>query len=293
MFIHYHELHLPYQIPAPFNTMFLPKGITYAAARKVNQDPKAYYAGVVRMTEKDFEISRGLYDCALAYQDHLLGQLFTYLKHKKLLDNTMLIITSDHGESLGDHQHLDHYYVLYDTLLRVPFIIRHPKIFPAGSRDNTIVQTLDILPTLQKILNLQDPRLNEMQGIPLPPVMQNRQQRTFSISERFQDLKGLKKSYPDRDLSHLVKFERDRKIAIRTKKYKLIASMDFESELFDIENDPGELHNIIKEKSEISAELQRQIDEWRKTFTAAEIGGTEAEFEDAIRKRLESLGYLG
>jgi len=292
MFVHYDELHLPYLIPSPYNNKFLPAGIIYKDARNINQNPKAYYAGVAEMGQKEFEISKALYDCALAYQDNLIKELYDFLKKIKKLDNTILMITSDHGESLGDHNHFDHYYVLYDTLLKVPLIVRYPKLFTPGLREKSMVQTLDFLPTLKEILDLADPELDVMQGISLPPVVSSKPARAFTISERYQDLKELKKSYSGLDLSHLIRFERDRKIAIRTEKYKLIESSNYESELYNLIDDKNEEHNIINDNKKVAEELQQKIDEWRKSFTPAEIAGSEADFDEPARKRLESLGYL-
>jgi len=293
MFVHYGELHLPYQLPRPYNTRFLPEGMSYQEAMRVNQDPKAFYAGVAKMNQRDFEISKALYDCALTYVDDRVQEIYAELKRVGQLDQTIIIITSDHGESLGEHGHFDHYYVLYDCLLKVPLIIRYPQLFPAGTRIKKMVQTLDILPTLKEILGLFDPELNEMQGLALPPLDKNGEVREFTIAERYKDLKGLKKSYPDRDLAHLKQWELDRKIAIRTEKYKLIDSTDYEPELFDLENDPAEQHNIFYEQKPIAEELRQKITSWRGTFTAATSAGQEANFDDAMRKRLESLGYLG
>lgn len=293
MFVHYNELHLPYQLPKPFNTRFLPTGMSYEEASKVNQDPKAYYAGAVEMSQQDFEISKNLYDCALGCIDHRIGEVYEYLKNLGQLDDTLIIITSDHGESLGEHQHFDHYYVLYEALLKIPLILRYPKSFPAGTRYQELVQTLDFLPTFKEMLGLHDPELDVMQGYPLPPFLDGTAPREFTISERYKDLKGLKKSYPQLDLSHLKKWELDRKVAIRTKKYKLISSSDYESELFDLENDPAENSCIIKEKPAVAEDLLSKYEKWRQTFTAASGEKKEADFDDAVRKRLESLGYLG
>jgi len=293
MFIHYGELHLPYQIPAPFNTKFLPKGMSYKEASRVNQDPKAYYAGMVKMTEKDFCISKDLYDCALAYQDSELGRLVQFLKTRGDLDDTILIVTSDHGESLGEHQHIDHYYVLYDCLLRVPLIVRFPSVFKAGLRESRMVQTLDILPTLQALLNLSGIKPDVMQGYPLPPLDKEKGVRSFTISERFKDLKGLRETYPDVNFDHLKKWELDRKIAIRTEQYKLIQSDEFDSELYDLKNDPHEIHNVIEAKLDIASELCNKIREWQSRFKSAAIENKEAEFDEAVKKRLKALGYLG
>ena len=69
--------------------------------------------------------------------------------------------------------------------------------------------------------------------------------------------------------------------------------MNFDSELYDLENDPNEENNIINENADVASQLQRTIDEWRNSFTPAEIQGAEADFDDVVRKRLEALGYLG
>ena len=69
--------------------------------------------------------------------------------------------------------------------------------------------------------------------------------------------------------------------------------MNYNSELFNIETDPSENTNIIDQNKDIAEDLQQKIDKWKATFTAAEIKGSEANFDEATRKRLESLGYLG
>lgn len=293
MFIHYGELHLPYQIPSPYNTRFLPKGMTYEDAQRVNQDPKAYYAGVTNMKEDDFQLSSDLYDCALAYQDAELGRFVEFLKREGDFDNTLFILTSDHGESLGDHGHLDHYYVLYESLLRVPLIVRYPKVFKSGYREKKTVQTLDLLPSLKQLLNLSELELATMQGYSLPPLENGALARPFTISERFKDLKGLKETYPDTNLDHLKIWELDRKVAIRTDRYKLIYSSDFKSELYDLKEDPNEKNNIINDHKEVADDLLQKLQEWQRSFKSADIGNKEADFDDAVKKRLKALGYLG
>ena len=291
LFVHYGELHLPYHIPAPYNSMFLPQDIPYKRAKKVNQNVKLFYAGLSKMSKIDFKISKDLYDGALVYLDNIIGEFYKFLKNNHLLDNTILIITSDHGESLGDHNHLDHYYVLYDTLLKVPLILRFPKLLPKGLLIDRQVQTLDIFPTILKILDIKNEDLNDIQGYPLPPLGDTF--HPFTIAERFKDIKGLKESFPNVDLSHLKKFEDDRKTAIRTERYKLIYSQNGDSELFDIINDPKEENNIINEHNEIVEDLLMKINTWKSSFKPAKIKGQEARFDDEIKKRLKALGYLG
>ena len=88
------------------------------------------------MSEEDFAILRGLYDGEISYVDSRIGQLYNWLQEAGLLCNTLLIITSDHGENLGEHQLMDHAYCLYDTLLRVPFVVYFPIFRMPLRREN-------------------------------------------------------------------------------------------------------------------------------------------------------------
>lgn len=290
LFIHYSELHLPYRIPKPYNKMFL--SISYREAKRINQNPKEYYSGRVRMSSEDFELTKQMYDCALAYQDARIGELFQFLKDAHILDDTIFVITSDHGESLGDHNHFDHYYVLYDSLIKVPLIVRYPKFFEPDHKELSLVQTLDIFPTVMQILNVNDKSLSQVQGIALPPL-NGAEIREFTISERFQDLRGLKESYPELDLSHLEKYEKDRKTVIRTKEFKLISSMRGESELYNICEDPHETINLIEKRKDILDGLTERLVHWKNSFSPTEIEEIKPEFDQEAIKRLKALGYLG
>jgi arylsulfatase A-like enzyme len=293
LFIHAPGPHFPYLIPAPYNSMFLPEGISYRQAKKVNQDAKKFYAGVVKMDEDDFKISKSLYDGALAYQDRMIWEIYEFLKKKNILDNTIIIITSDHGESLGDHNHLGHNYILYETLIKVPFIVRYPKIFKPGLVVDRQIQTFDIFPTILKILDIDDRDLKGIQGRPIPPVNDGGKIHKFTFAERFKDPIGLKESFPDIDLSHLKKFEDDRKTAIRTDRYKLIYSQNGKSELYDLVNDPDEEDNVIEKETKIAKDLQEEIEKWRRSFKQAKISGLQMRFDEDVKKRLKALGYLG
>ena len=175
------------------------------------------------MSEGDFEIQRALYDSALYYLDSLIGKFITDLKNRGALDDTILIITGDHGESLGEHGHIDHYYVLNESLLHVPFILYNPSRFGSGSIA-TQIQTLDLYPTLLKIAGVNPESYAHHQGEILPPIAGHKI-REYTYAERFQDLDGLRQTFTDIDLSHLEKHERDRKTVVRNRDYKLIHSI--------------------------------------------------------------------
>lgn len=290
LFMHLMEMHLPFILPPSHIKKFLREKISVAEALQINQDPKAFYAGAASMSERDFRILSDLYDAALHYVDALTGEFLRFLKKMNLLDDTIFVITADHGESLGEHNKIDHYYTLYETLIHVPLLIRFPGVFPARS-EAAMVQTLDLYPTLLQLVGVPEEAFSHSQGVPLPPVGNTR--REFAYAERFMDLQGLRSSFPDRDLSHLERFEKDRKTVVRTEKYKLIHSSRGEHELFDLQSDPRESKNIYEARPEIAGDLAEEMERWKASFEHADIRGEDAQFDTAQRERLKALGYLG
>jgi arylsulfatase A-like enzyme len=120
VFINYSEAHVPYWPPRSFARRFLgPLNIGFSEAQRVNQDPLRHITGAVQMGERDFAVLRALYDAEIAYLDTRLGELFGYLSKQGLLDQTLVIVTADHGENFGDHGLMSHKWCLYDSILRV------------------------------------------------------------------------------------------------------------------------------------------------------------------------------
>ena len=102
-FVHYNEPHLRYHLPPPYDRMFLPRGVTAARVRAVNQDSNAYMARQVEMTEQDFAILAALYDGELRYVDTRVREIADFLRARGAWDRTLFLVTADHGENLGEH----------------------------------------------------------------------------------------------------------------------------------------------------------------------------------------------
>ena len=115
--IHYTETHTPYVLPRSYRKKFLTS--MEKKPWEVNQDYFRYYSGEARMDDSDFEVLRALYDAAISYLDTRVFEIYSFLEKKGLLDNTILIITSDHGDNFGEHGILFHIFSLYDTLIKV------------------------------------------------------------------------------------------------------------------------------------------------------------------------------
>ena len=292
-FLHYMEPHIRYVPPAPYYALHLPAGVDPERARKVNQDPWRYLTGRAEMSEEDFAILSGLYDGEISYVDSRIGQLYALLQKAGLLRNTLLIITSDHGENLGEHQLMDHAFCVYDTLLRVPLVVCFPSSeCPPGERVTQQVQTVDLLPTILAMAGVRDEDLwSQVQGLPLFPTDLRGQNGRLAIAEYLEPqppLQVLRNRYPGFDGSRYDRTLR----AVRASNYKYVWASDGSDELYDLSKDPAEEHNIISAEEGQAGHLRASLEEWLSSFTHAALGRESVELDTLTIKRLEDLGYL-
>jgi len=292
MFINYSEAHAPYQPPRSFARRFLePLGLGYAEARQVNQDPLKHITGTASMDKKDFDVLRALYDAEIAYLDTRLGELFNYLRQRDLLEQTLVIVSADHGENLGDHGFMSHKWCLYDTLVRVPLIIRYPPCFPPGMTVNDQVQLVDILPTLMDVLNVRESETrSQLQGFSLLPHQVAHRPRTFAVSERYgRSWKHTFRRFPDFDYT---RFERDLK-AIRTMQFKYIWSSNGKCELYNIATDPAESKNLADALPEKAQSLHNCLFDFIESIKrTGETTEQDIEMDRDLENHLRGLGYL-
>lgn len=261
-YIHYNEAHTPYILPNSYRQSFLDFK-TNKNPWEVSQDYIKYYIEETEITEEDFKILRSLYDGAIKYLDNKLHELIVFLKEKGLWDDTLLIITSDHGEQLGEHDLFFHVFSLYDYLIKVPLIIKYPKYLNVKGTNNEIVQNVDVFPTIVDLLNVCDDDLNnQFQGNSLLSDKIKNRHPKYAISE-------LIKPFGPPMIKHkekLLKYDRTL-TCIRTKKYKYIKSSDNMNEFYNLDNDPTEENNLIENESEVKQLLKEELDHWIKINT--------------------------
>jgi arylsulfatase A-like enzyme len=269
--------------------MHVPRSAPSARIDKVNQDPWRFLAGKARMTGEDFAILAGLYDGEVSYVDSRVGQLYETLRAERLLDNTILIITSDHGENLGDHGLMSHAYCLYDTLVQVPLIVHYPGTFPKGERVWRPVQTLDLFPTLLTLAEVTDPDAwDQAQGESLTSAPGADRFVFSEYPEPEPSVSMITERYPEFDGTPYDRSLR----AVRSTTHKYIRGSDGREELYDLTRDSGEEHDILKAHPQIAADLGAALDRWVGSFQHAPAAGDSVELDDEMRRRLEDLGYL-
>ena len=291
-FVHYMEPHIRYAAPGRYRTMHVPPGTDPTRINKVNQDPWRYLAGRADMGAEDLAILGGLYDGEVSYVDYRVGQLYTLLSDEGLLRDTLFIITSDHGENLGDHNLMSHSYCLYDTLLHVPLIVHYPPEFPPGQRISTQVQTVDLFPTILDLADIRDVQAwDQAQGQSLIHTTGSSGSGRLVFSEYLEpepSLSVLTGRYPGFDASPYDRALR----SVRTASHKYISASDGRAELYDLARDPHEEGNLISIETETAHQLRTSLEEWSSSFEHASRAEPNIEIDSDMRKRLEDLGYL-
>jgi arylsulfatase A-like enzyme len=215
-----------------------------------------------------------LYDGDISYLDARLGEIFDYLGRLEILDDTIVIITSDHGENLGEHGHPGHMFSIRDSLLHVPLVIRYPRAFRNHSKVETMVQTTDIFPTLLDLTDIRWDGWKELQGYSLA---RGPGRPDCIIAELGLFIPGLNHimtsgeppgSSPGRTRSRGVDAfpYANRLKAIRTGTHKYIWNSNGRDELYRISDDPGELNNIIESNSTKAQELRDRLRAWLNSF---------------------------
>jgi arylsulfatase A-like enzyme len=214
----------------------------------------------------------GVYYGMVRFIDDGLGQILDALQAFGLRENTIVVFTSDHGDFMGEHAMQCKGGVFYDCLTRIPLIVSWPGQVAAGRQEASMVNLIDVVPTLLQLQGLPVPR--SMHGQPLPAVTAA-QPRDAAFSEygaggpsfRMADLKGLPQPYGRRALIKSLQWreaEGRRKMA-RTREWKYVHDpMGDLDELYDLHNDPWELCNVAADPvyRDVVAEMRQRLMDW-------------------------------
>ncbi len=191
----------------------------------------------------------------IASVDKNVGRLLKYLDDSGLAENTVVIYTSDQGFYLGDHGWFDKRF-MYEFSLRMPLLVRHPKVIKAGTVTDAMALNLDFAPTFLDLAGVDKPK--DMQGRSLRPILAGKTPADWRTSMYYH--------YYEYPAVHSVK----RHYGIRTKRYKLIHFYhDIDAwELYDLEKDPNELNNVYGSpgSAEIVKKLKAELEQLRKEF---------------------------
>ncbi len=283
--------HSPYDSAKQFRDRF----VSDPSIRLSSNMWRQYYTGRRSFSAAELKHLNELYDAEMLYADYLVGQMMDELGKRGLWDRTVFVVTSDHGENIGDHSHVDHVFTLYETATRIPLIVRQPAVFRAGGVDTAPVQLTDLFPTFLELAGLS-PSDFPSQGRSLLDEGAAADRPVF-----------MEYYYPRQVLSCYGReeFRRSplltpylRRIRSVTKSgMKLIWGSDGRHELYDIANDPHETRNLIDSpahreiRDELIALVQKTYEDLR-VARAAATPPAEDELDEATKEALRSLGYL-
>lgn len=293
LYIHYFDPHTPYNPPSKYINEYSYSGdlpVEYILNKIRNSRWEGYLRSWINSDESVGDvISR--YRGEVAFVDEEIGRLVDTLKDRGSFDDTIFVLTADHGESLTEHGIYFDHHGLYDTNIRVPLILTYQKFFPRGKMIKGLVQHTDIVPTLLKVLNVNS-------------------QMTFDGENLLPLIEG------ERKLIHQLIFVEEalyqRKSGVRTEKYKYIQASSLEEamctscgtihgggleELYDLVNDPEENQNLADHEIEVKNKLKEQLLKWTPTSKdrrekdfAKQVYDLDEEAE--IKERLRRLGYF-
>lgn len=245
------------------------------------------------------DIIASKYNGAVNYVDKCIGDLLTTLKNHKILEDTLIIITSDHGESLTEHEMFFDHHGLYEVTTHVPLIVFHPKLFSRPKKIQGLIQHVDLVPTVCDYVGINDKDLG-CDGTSMKPL----------ISGDREDI---------RDFAFFEESYVQRKIGLRNKTHKYIYAPDGigmcnycqkvhagVEELYDLERDPEEMNNVVSENRIMATQMRAKLDEViqklnsKKQQLLEKKDVTKANLEDLqdladqkkIKKKLRSLGYM-
>jgi arylsulfatase A-like enzyme len=275
--------HVPYDPPGEYVRMYDPSEydgqvrprMTGDLLEKAKRKPPE-----VVFDARDKRRIEALHDGEITQHDHFFGVFLERLAALGLSDDTLIVVTSDHGEEFNDHGSWGHGHSVYQELLHVPLMFRLPNRLPAGAKVADAVSTLDLSATVTELLGVPPMAHNEGHELVSLMVGEPRTQPTVAFSD-FQD---------------------DRRV-ITTGRWKLILRGNLTSTMFDLVTDPGEKVQLDASAFPIGRRYARMLlgqflgatnrGDW---LSADQKGGTQlrrenAEMDDTIRDQLRALGY--
>jgi arylsulfatase A-like enzyme/Tfp pilus assembly protein PilF len=240
LWMHLYDPHYPYRPPAPYSEQYKDR----------------------------------LYDGEIAFADAQVGRLIAYLKAKGLYRNTLIVLSGDHGESLGEHGEKTHGFFIYNATLHIPVLIHLPGATTARTVSELICLP-DLMPTMLRILNIDVPP--GVQGRNLMPLLAAKKENSASL-------------YAETFLPRLH-FNWSELRSVETEKYQFIEAP--KPELYDLAADPGETHNLYGDKKAVAEELHARLSALIRQYSKDQELAEKTGLDPALMERLKSLGYAG
>lgn len=262
----FHAPHVPIQVPPSF--MVDPESVElpYPAQKELDSKPRfereqlQIYAGTLDLTREAIQVARGTYYGMVKLVDHEVGKLISVLEDKGLLDNTVVVINSDHGLQLGEHG-LHKKRNFYEQTINSPLVFSWPGKLPQGRVIREQIEMTDFAPTLMDLCGLPTP--DNIEGRSLKPLMEG--QASTGRKACFAEIDHSGSMYDE------LRKNSGRRVMVRTKDWKLeyfkdprVADKD--GALYNLGAGAEETENLYNDQDSkaVIAELEALVDEWDK-----------------------------
>lgn len=301
LFVHGYDAHCPFVPPEKFAGVFSKNknDITIDASQCLrgyqNNETEAYEAyysisGKTMLTEDDMQYLEDSYDEEILSVDDLTVNFLQNIE-KQVLDKTIIIVFSDHGEMFAKHGRFGRAGAvrgtLYDDVLHIPLLIKIPE--QRGRRTDALVEVVDIMPTLLNVLNIRtDAVIQGKNTLLLSEGEQNTDTFVFSGSEFNTEL--VSAAYKQKSVNETVR-SYDWKLIREAKLFDSGGIKEETFELYDIKNDKDELRNVVSEHTEIVEKLKSVLNGWAVESKKIRSEGKTGKIPDELSEEARKRGY--
>ncbi len=290
LFVHYFDPHKPFEPPAPYDTMYRWENANNSSP---GEGITVRYSCPHSLSDENWQLSKQAamgYAGEISYMDHHLGNLLDYLQQKGILDDAILVVTSDHGENFWEHMpYFHHGTSTHQTSMHAVCMIRLPDAAHGGTVVHKPISSVDILPTILRFLDLPAP--DRIDG------------RAFDL-DQCADSIGDRLVYGQATLTSPWKVPAVSAGWPHTNKARCVRSGNLvfmqapyasREELYDLSSDPYEQHNLLRVPSphiaSLAGKLKQKLEAWAASADPLESFPEQARREETVEK-LKALGYM-
>ena len=280
LFANFLEPHLPYDPTDAYRREHLtelPPDEVFETERAL-----AFNARVVSPESIDFARAARLYAGDVHSADHYMGELIRMVTDHAGDEETIFILTSDHGENIGDHGYMDHQFGVFGTLIEVPLVVSAPGRLPAGTRDDPVMLS-DLYDTILDFAGVEDgPVTPHSRSLLEPPAHPDRPLIAEYTGATAALLGALTKLNPGLDTTRVeLAFSK-----VRSGAWEYTIASDGDEALYNVESDPARESNVAASHPEITSLMLELMP------IVSSVAGEELEVDEEMREWLRSLGYV-
>lgn len=272
-YLHYFDPHDPYRPPRHFKRRWAGENQGPGFIQAGNPNPMelmVYRSGPpLPLNDADLDHLVDLYDEEISFFDSEFGALLGALRRRHLMENTIIVLASDHGEDfLQEHGHVKHCHSLFDATTKTPLVMSIPGVVNDGPVA-AMVENVDIVPTILDYLGIDYSDIG-LEGRSLRSLIEQNQAVHDFVFSLQDDLRSVDDG-----------------------RFKLISELSTDGrQLYDLENDPLEQNDLFRQGDAAVADLEEALGRWRLRFEQGVDAEEALRVSDAARERLRALGYL-